>query len=59
MNDKEKDYLRQENVLDIFDKLPPSHQKEYTQWLTEAKKDETRKRRLVKMAQMLKEKSLS
>ncbi len=59
MNDDDKSYLEQQNVLDIFDKLPPSHQKEYIKWLDEAKKEETRKRRLAKMVQMLKEKSRS
>lgn len=37
----------------IFDKLSYSHQKEYVQWIIEAKKPETRARRLGKMMTML------
>ena len=29
-----------------FEKFPPSHRKEYIEWLTEAKRDETREKRL-------------
>lgn len=29
-----------------FAKMPPSHQREYLEWITEAKKDETRDRRI-------------
>lgn len=29
-----------------FEKLPPSHRREYIQWITAAKKDETRQKRL-------------
>lgn len=33
--------------------LPPSHQREYIRWLTDAKKPETRARRAEKTVQML------
>jgi uncharacterized protein YdeI (YjbR/CyaY-like superfamily) len=32
-----------------FDALPPSHRREYLEWITEAKKPETRARRIAKM----------
>jgi hypothetical protein len=37
----------------IFDALPYTHQREYVEWITEAKRDETRERRLAKMVEML------
>jgi hypothetical protein len=39
-----------------FGKLSYTHQKEYVTWIEEAKKDETRQRRLAKTIVMLKEK---
>jgi uncharacterized protein YdeI (YjbR/CyaY-like superfamily) len=36
-----------------FDKLPPSHRRDYIRWITEAKRDETRARRLAKAIEML------
>jgi len=41
---------------DIFKKLPPSHQKEYIKWIEEAKKPETRSKRIQKMLEMLQQK---
>jgi hypothetical protein len=38
-----------------FGELSYSHQKEYVAWIEEAKKDETRQRRIVKALEMLKE----
>lgn len=32
----------------VFDALPPSHQREYVAWITEAKKEETRRNRIQK-----------
>ncbi len=32
-----------------FEKLSPSHQREYIEWIREAKKPETRKRRAIEM----------
>ena len=37
-----------------WDKLSFTHQKEYVKWITEAKHEETRQRRIAKMMQMLK-----
>jgi uncharacterized protein YdeI (YjbR/CyaY-like superfamily) len=33
---------------EAFDKLPPSHRREYIQWIEEAKKPETRQKRIEK-----------
>ena len=38
-----------------FDRLPPSHRREYTQWIDEAKQDETRERRVQQTLAMLRE----
>lgn len=37
----------------LFEALPPSHQREYVQWISEAKKPETRHRRAAKTLEML------
>ena len=42
----------------LFDKLSYTHQKEYVNWVEEAKKDETRQRRVVKTLEMLKAKKV-
>jgi uncharacterized protein YdeI (YjbR/CyaY-like superfamily) len=39
----------------LFDALPPSHQREYTQWVAEAKKPETRVSRAGKTVTRLRE----
>lgn len=39
-----------------FEALPPSHQREYVEWITEAKKEETRRTRIQKTLTMLLEK---
>jgi hypothetical protein len=39
-----------------FEKLSYTHQKEYVAWIEEAKKDETRQKRIVKTIEMLKQK---
>jgi uncharacterized protein YdeI (YjbR/CyaY-like superfamily) len=36
-----------------WDKLPPSHQNEYLKWINEAKKLDTRAKRITKMVEML------
>jgi hypothetical protein len=38
---------------DFFDKLSYTHRKEYVRWITEAKKEETRARRVVKAIEMM------
>lgn len=40
----------------FFDKLSYTHQKEYVNWINEAKKEETRQNRIVKTIDMLKKK---
>ena len=42
-------------ALHAFDKFPPSHKKEYVQWIIEAKSDETRKRRMDKAIELIAE----
>ncbi len=38
----------------FFDQLAYTHRKEYVQWIEEARKEETRRRRIVKTLEMLK-----
>ncbi len=38
----------------VFEKLSYSHQREYVQWINEAKRDETRQARILKTIEMLK-----
>lgn len=42
------------DVLEFFNKLSYTHKKEYVRWITEAKREETRKTRLVKAIEMMK-----
>lgn len=46
---------KNENLLHYFKSLSYTYQKEYVQWIEEAKKPETRKRRIDKSLQMLAE----
>ncbi|GAB4497500.1 MAG: hypothetical protein OHK003_06300 [Anaerolineales bacterium] len=39
----------------VFENLSPSHQREYIKWVEEAKKAETRVKRVQKMMDMLKQ----
>jgi hypothetical protein len=48
-----KALLKQEGLLAGFEKLSYTHRKEYCRWITEAKKEETRLRRLEKAVEML------
>ena len=48
-----KEFLAEADLLDIFHKFAPSHQKEYISYIEEAKKQETKERRMQKMAEML------
>lgn len=43
------------DIQSFFEKLSYTHQKEYVQWITSAKREETRQRRLKKAIQMLRE----
>jgi len=46
--------IKEEGLLTVFKKLSYTHRKEYCRWITEAKKDETRSKRLGKAIEMLK-----
>jgi hypothetical protein len=46
--------MKREGLLPFFEKLSYTHRKEYCRWITEAKKEETRMRRLEKAVAMLK-----
>jgi bifunctional DNA-binding transcriptional regulator/antitoxin component of YhaV-PrlF toxin-antitoxin module len=45
--------MKKEGLLPFFEKLSYTHRKEYCRWITEAKKEETRLRRLEKAIEML------
>ncbi len=45
--------MRKGGVTQLFDRLSYTHRKEYCRWITEAKKEETRLRRLEKAIEML------
>jgi uncharacterized protein YdeI (YjbR/CyaY-like superfamily) len=47
--------MKKAGVLPFFESLSFTHRKEYCRWITEAKKDETRARRLEKAIQLLKD----
>ncbi|WP_058187985.1 YdeI/OmpD-associated family protein [Terracidiphilus gabretensis] len=47
--------LKKEKLQAIFETLSYSHRKEYVRWITEAKKEETRQRRLIKAVEMLRD----
>jgi Domain of unknown function (DUF1905)/Bacteriocin-protection, YdeI or OmpD-Associated len=46
--------MKREGLLPGFEKLSYTHRKEYCRWITDAKKEETRSRRLEKAIEMLK-----
>ena len=46
--------LKKEGLFPVFEKLSYTHRKEYCRWITDAKKEETRTRRLTKAVEMLK-----
>ncbi len=48
-----QNHLRQAGVLDRFNKMSPSHRREYIDYLEEAKKSATRSARLDKIAGMI------
>ena len=54
--DLEEMLQRNPELKMVFDKMSYSHRKEYVQWITEAKKTETRLRRLEKALEMLQQK---
>ena len=46
---------KNKKALVAFEKFSPSHKKEYVQWVTEAKAEETRNRRMYKAIEMIAE----
>jgi len=46
--------MKKEGLLPVFKKLSYTHRKEYCRWITDAKKEETRWKRLEKAIEMLK-----
>jgi Bacteriocin-protection, YdeI or OmpD-Associated/Domain of unknown function (DUF1905) len=48
-----KKFLRSEGVWEVFEKLSYTHKKEHVEWITTAKKEETREARKQKMVEML------
>ena len=46
---------KNKKALNAFEKFSPSHKKEYVQWVTEAKAEETRNRRMYKAIEMIAE----
>jgi len=49
-----KELKKDKEAKTFFDKLSYTHKKEYVKWIEEAKKEETRQRRVVKTVEMLK-----
>ena len=45
--------LKQANLMKVFQALAPSHQREYIQWIDQAKKSKTRATRIAKMCKIL------
>jgi uncharacterized protein YdeI (YjbR/CyaY-like superfamily) len=52
-NDIEEALRSNTAALSIFEGLPSSHKSEYLKWIDEAKRDETRKRRIAGMIKRL------
>jgi hypothetical protein len=50
----EKAFRAEKEAKVLFEKLSYTHQKEYVTWINEAKREETRKNRIVKTIEMLK-----
>lgn len=51
-----KELKKDKEAKAFFDKLSYTHQKEYVRWVEEAKKEETRQKRIAKTIEMLKKK---
>jgi len=45
--------LKDSGLAEFFSAYPPSHRREYLKWISEAKKPETRERRIQKTMKML------
>ncbi len=50
-----KEFKKDKQANDFFDKLSYTHRKEYVTWINEAKKEETRRSRIAKTIEMLKQ----
>jgi uncharacterized protein YdeI (YjbR/CyaY-like superfamily) len=50
-----KEFKKDKDAQAFFDKLSYTHQKEYVNWINEAKKEETRQNRIGKTIEMLKQ----
>ena len=46
--------IKKQGLMPVFERLSYTHQKEYCRWITEAKKEETRLRRLKEAVELLK-----
>ena len=44
---------KNKKALAVFEQMPPSHKREYVEWITEAKREETRAKRIESAIQML------
>jgi len=51
-----QEVMKKEGLLPFFETLSYTHRKEYCRWIAEAKKEETRRRRLEKAVEMLRNK---
>jgi uncharacterized protein YdeI (YjbR/CyaY-like superfamily) len=49
-----KEAMKKQGVMSLFDRLSYTHRREYCRWITEAKTEETRLKRLKKAVEMLK-----
>ncbi|MBI1386959.1 MAG: bacteriocin-protection protein [bacterium] len=49
--------LKEGEMLERFEAMPPSHRKEYLDWIEQAKKPETRKNRIAKAVTMIRDKA--
>ena len=54
-NDFLKELKKDKDVKAFFDKLAHTHRREYVLWIEEAKKEETRARRILRAIEMLKQ----
>ena len=53
--DLAKELRKEKEAKAFFDKLSYTHRREYVNWINEAKKEETRRNRIVKTIEMLKQ----
>jgi hypothetical protein len=50
-----EDAMKQAGVRPVFDRLSATHRREYCRWITSAKKEETRRKRLVRAIELLRD----